>query len=78
MEAVRIFQKSVEKLKLCFTTYIGDGDTKAYPTVVKAEPYPNKQIVKVECVGHVQKGLVSAFENLKRCMVMSFWLIIKG
>ena len=53
---VGIFQKSVEKLKLCFTTYIGDGDTKAYPTLVKVEPYyPNKQIVKGECVGDVQK-----------------------
>ena len=63
---VRIFQKSVEKLKLCFTTYIGDGDTKAYPTVVKAEPYPNKQIVKGECVGHVQKRVGGRLRKFKK------------
>ena len=57
---VRTFQKYVEKLKLCFTTYIGDGDSKAYPTVVKAEQYPNKQIVKGECVGPVQKRVGEA------------------
>ena len=52
---VRIFQKSAEKAKLCFTMYIGDGDTKVYPTVVKAEPYTNKQIVKGECVSQRAK-----------------------
>ena len=56
----------MEKLKLCFTTYIGDGHTKAYPTVVKAEPYPNKQIVKGECVGHVQKRVGGRLRKFKK------------
>ena len=37
-------------------TYTGDGDSKAYFTVVKIQPYgPNKISTKVECIGHVQK-----------------------
>ena len=63
---VRIFQKSVGKLKLCFTMYIEDGDTKAYPTVVKTEPYPNKQLVKGECVGHVQKKVGGRLRKFKK------------
>ena len=52
---LRIFEKSATELKLCYTTYIGDGDSKAYQTVVAANPYPGKNIIKGECVGHVQK-----------------------
>ena len=51
-------------MKLCFTTYIGDGDTKAYPTVVKAEP--NKQIVKGECVGHAHKRIGGRLRKFKK------------
>ena len=61
---VRIFQRSVEKLKFYYE-YRRWGYSKAYLTVVKTEPYPNKQIVKGECVGDVQKGLVGGFANLK-------------
>ena len=38
-----------------YLTYIGDGDTKSYQNVVNANPYPGYEIVKAECVGHVQK-----------------------
>ena len=65
-DIVRIFQKPVENLKLCFTTYIGDEHTNAYPTVVKAEPYPNKQIVKGECVGHLQKRVGGRLRKFKK------------
>ena len=40
---LNIYEKSVENLTLCFTSYIGDGDSKVYPTVVKGQTYgPNK------------------------------------
>ena len=47
---VGIFERSVPELKLRYTTYIGDGDSKAYPTVVAANPYPGKDTYKNEWV----------------------------
>ena len=53
---LKMFQNSVENLNLRFTTFIGDGDSKAFPTVSNALPYePDNPIQKGECVGHVQK-----------------------
>ena len=52
---LRIFEKSATELKLCYITYIGDGESKAYQTVVAANPYPGKNIMKGEWVDHVQK-----------------------
>ena len=39
---VRIFERSVPELKLRYTTYIGDVDSKAYPSVVATNPYPGR------------------------------------
>ena len=58
MEAVgivNIFQRSVADLQLCFTTFVGDGDSKAYPAVLNADPYgPDKLVEKGEC-GRLRK-----------------------
>jgi len=35
---VEIFDRSIEKRNLCYTTFIGDGDSAAYPSVVEADP----------------------------------------
>ena len=43
---VKIYEKSVKNLKLCFTSYIGDGDSKAYPTAVKAKPNGQDKEIK--------------------------------
>lgn len=36
---VRIFERSEERANVRFARYIGDGDAKTYPAVVKAKPY---------------------------------------
>lgn len=54
--AVKIFGRSVETHQLMYTSYIGDGDTKAYISVRDSQPY-KKAIEKRECVGHVQKQM---------------------
>ena len=61
--AIDIFSHSVEKHKLIYKDYIGDGDTSSVKEVVEAEPYKKYKIVpnKLECVGHVQKGLAIVF-----------------
>ena len=54
MEAVgvvKFFQKSLVDLQFRFTTYIGDGDSKAYSDVVKANPYgPEKPGMCPSCI----------------------------
>ena len=65
--ALKIFQKSVVELNLYFTTYIGDGDSKAYPAVSRAEPYgPEKPVIKGECIGHVQKRVCTRLRKYKK------------
>ena len=62
----KFFLKSVEELKLRFTTYIGDGDSKAYPAVASLEPYgPKKPVIKGECIGHVQKRVGTRLRRFK-------------
>ncbi|CAN7994762.1 unnamed protein product, partial [Ixodes pacificus] len=63
--AVKIFGRSVEKHQIMYTTYIGDGDSKAYIAVRDSQPY-EKVIEKHECVGHVQKRMGTRLRNIKK------------
>ena len=61
-----MFNRSLEKYDVKYTTYIGDGDSSSYSTIAAAKPYgPDVNIMKKECVGHVQKRLGSRLRNLK-------------
>lgn len=63
---VKIFQRSEDKHNAKYVGYIGDGDTKSYAAVVKAEPYgPEVRIDKIECCGHVQKRFGTQMRKLK-------------
>ena len=54
--ALRIWQRSIDKLKLCYTTVISDGDAKATKHINDHKPYGDEiEVVKHKCVGHVQK-----------------------
>ena len=56
--ALRIWRRSVEKLKLRYTTMITDGDANTAKLLNDSKPYGEEvKIVKHECVGHVQKRL---------------------
>ena len=64
MEAVgacRIWQRSEEKNKLRYTTFLGDGDSKSFSSVSQVSSYP---VSKIDCVGHVQKRLGTRLRNL--------------
>ena len=37
--AVALFERSVVILGLCYTAYIGDGDSNAYSSVCNIQPY---------------------------------------
>ena len=64
--AVEIFQHSVQKHKLVYSKYLGDGDTSSFKEVVESNPYSGFDILpeKVECVGHVQKRLGTRLRNM--------------
>lgn len=62
--ATTIFGRSVEKYGLYYTSFYGDGDSKAYPAV--KDIYENKTIVKRECIGHYQKRVGCRLRKLKK------------
>ena len=55
--AVAIFHRSKELHNLQYTEYIGDGDSSSYIAVQKSNPYGDVEIIKKECIGHVQKRI---------------------
>ena len=65
--AVAMFSSSVEKHKLIYSKYIGDGDTSSFKEVVNAKPYHHFNIIpiKLECVGHVQKRLGTPLRDIR-------------
>ena len=64
---VKMFERSENKNRLRYTTFIGDGDSSSYSSVVKAKPYgDNVDIKKGECIGHVQKRVGTRLRNLKK------------
>ena len=61
----RIFGRSIEKNRLRYTEYYGDGDTKAFSAVESI--YGNDvKVVKQECIGHIQKRVGSRLRKLKK------------
>ncbi|XP_005091180.1 uncharacterized protein LOC101848798 [Aplysia californica] len=63
--AVVLWSRSMEKFGLRYTTFVGDGDSKAFNKVTEVKPYgPGVQIVKEECLNHVGKRLGTALRNL--------------
>ena len=63
---VRCFQRSINLNNLPYKTYIGDGDSSSYASVVKADPYPGLLIQKGKCIGHIQKRVGSRLRRLKK------------
>ena len=73
--AVRIWERSVEKYKLRYTSMISDADTSmisdadssTYPNLRDAAPYGNDHLIsKHECIGHVQKRMFKYLETMKK------------
>ena len=49
----RIFSRSINKNKIRYTEYHGEGDTKSFSAVENV--YGEKLVIKRECTGYVQK-----------------------
>ncbi|XP_011859766.1 PREDICTED: uncharacterized protein LOC105557195 [Vollenhovia emeryi] len=62
---IEMFSRSIQKYNVCYTNYIGDGDSKTYKAIVDANPYEEK-VIKKECIGHVQKRMGTRLRNVKK------------
>lgn len=60
-----IFSRSKEKYNVQYTKFLGDGDSAAFGSVVRLDPYNGIEITKLECVGHIQKRMGSRLRKLK-------------
>ena len=62
---VEMFKHSIVKYGLRYVNYIGDGDSKTYSGILKAQPYGEDFFVnKKECVGYVQKRMGTRLRDL--------------
>ena len=61
-----IWSRSVERHKLCFTTFIGDGDSKSYQLVSGMKLYNGATIRKEECLAYISKRLKFALHRIKK------------
>jgi hypothetical protein len=53
---LNILNHSLHTQGICYTKYLGDGDSKAYQRAVAGKPTdPTIAVTKLECTGHVQK-----------------------
>ena len=62
--AKHVFLRSIDKYKLRYVNFLGDGDSKSFNNVI--DTYPGIQVNKLECVGHYQKRVGTRLRNLKK------------
>ena len=64
--AERIWDRSLERNRLVYSVFIGDGDSKAFQHVTSLNPYPLVKVRKEECLTHVAKRLKKNLKKIKR------------
>ncbi|XP_071577515.1 uncharacterized protein [Temnothorax nylanderi] len=63
---LEMFRRSEEYYGVRYTNYVGDGDAKTFKTILDAKPYEDVEVIKSECVGHVEKRMGSRLRNKKK------------
>ena len=64
--AERIWGRSLERNRLVYSVFIGDGDSKAFQHVTSLNPYPLVKVRKEECLTHVAKRIKKKLKKIKR------------
>ena len=64
-ELIKCLKVTEKNRKLRYINYLGNGDSKSFLEISKLDIYPQKQVKKLECVGHIQKRLGSRMRKLK-------------
>ena len=62
--AKRMWARSVNRYQVRYTEMLSDGDSTAFKEVVDLNPYPEHEIVKLECINHAHKRMGTA---LRKC-----------
>ena len=62
--AQKIFSRSVERYGIRYTTVISDGHSETVSTLNGVKVY-DVEIVKHECVGHIQKRVTTLLKKVK-------------
>lgn len=60
--------RSGANLRVKYTKYLGDGDSKGFEADLASKPYRCVKIEKLECVRHLQKRLGTRLRTLKTSM----------
>ena len=63
--AERIWGRSLERNRLVYSVFVGDGDSKAFQHVTTLDPYPLVKVRKEECLTHVAKRLKMNLKKIK-------------
>ncbi|GFT97225.1 uncharacterized protein TNCV_2205241, partial [Trichonephila clavipes] len=60
--ALSIFQRSQSLYNVRYTKYLGDGDSKAFTSIVENKVYGDHcSVEKLKCIGHVMKRMGHVF-----------------
>ncbi|GFX03860.1 uncharacterized protein TNCV_4677651 [Trichonephila clavipes] len=67
--ALSIFQRSQSLYNVRYTKYLGDGDSKAFTSIVENKVYGDHcSVEKLECIGHVMKRMGTRLRRFKTKM----------
>ncbi|GFS83159.1 uncharacterized protein TNCV_1287451 [Trichonephila clavipes] len=68
--ALSIFQRSRSLYNVRYTKYLGDGDSKAFTSIVENDVYGDHcSLEKLKCIGHVMKRMKTCLRRLKTKMI---------
>lgn len=62
--ALILFQRSLERHGLRYTTMLCDGDSRTFSAIQEAKVYGFIEVKKEDCINHVQKRMGTALRNL--------------
>ena len=63
----KLYSRSIERHKIRYIPFIGDGDSSSYSRICIEQPYgPTVYIPKVDCIAHVTKRMGSNLRSLIR------------
>lgn len=62
--AVTLFERSILRHGLRYTTMLCDGDSRSFRAIVEASVYGFIPVTKEDCINHVQKRMGTALRNL--------------
>ncbi|GFV40183.1 uncharacterized protein TNCV_4462351 [Trichonephila clavipes] len=61
------FQRSQSLYNVRYTKYLGDGDSKAFTSIVENKVYGDHcSVEKLECIGHVMKRMGTRLRRLRK------------